>query len=77
MIPVGAVGRLTNGSRPGWWVQVEPYVGGFSIQTSASRDFEGEGYDNWVENLEQLEAFFARTEWATDWNPGEAGEPQG
>lgn len=75
MIPIGSIGRLTSGSRPGWWVLVEPYVGGFSIQISENRDFQGEGYDNWVENLEQLESFFARPEWAADWGPIEAVEP--
>ena len=69
MILIGTVGKILSGDSAGWYVKVlddSHDSSGFLILTSIESDFST-GFDNWVENKEKLECFFAESGWQIEW----------
>jgi hypothetical protein len=73
-IPIEQVGRITSGSDIGQFVLVrndQERTGGFLIFQSSAPDVfsASEVFDNWVEQLSDLESFFSESGWDVDWQP--------
>jgi hypothetical protein len=73
-IPIGVVGLIRSDEKRGlyigWYIKVfddTEESGGYYILQSRSKDFRGEGYDDWV-LPEHLEGYFAGSGWELDWD---------
>jgi hypothetical protein len=70
-VKIGKKGKILTGKHAGWYVLVEDdssNTGGYLILTSSDVTFKrGEGFDSWVENVEQIEHFLKSAEWKIDW----------
>jgi len=73
MIPIGVVGVVENGSRPGMRVRVEDdsaASGGifiFQWWDGSDGPNEGGAFDDWVESLADLEAYWIESGWSVRW----------
>ena len=65
---IGKLGRIKSGEHAGFFVRIQDdstNTGGFLIVLW--RESPTEGYDNWVENLGDLEQFFRESGWDIEW----------
>lgn len=69
-IKVGVLGKINEGDDIGDFVKIiddSKNTGGYLILVSPSDSPAGEGYDDWVENWEDLEAYFKESKWVINW----------
>jgi len=55
---MNVVGKVNKGQHAGWFVKVEPDLGGYYVFFCSITDFEsreGKGYDHWYPTLEDAE----------------------
>lgn len=86
MIYINRLGKIIEGEDSGTYIYINRSEKGFGedfyIYSSRNRDFEGEVFDNWVQNDEELFAFIHQFEWSIQWlegadvNPGENIYPE-
>jgi hypothetical protein len=65
---IGKKGRIRNGKYAGFFVRIDDdsqNTGGYLILTW--QDAPSLGYDNWVENLADLEQFMNEAGWDIEW----------
>lgn len=65
---IGKKGRLRNGKHAGFFVRIKDdsqNTGGYLIL--CWKDAPLEGYDDWVENLVDLEQFLRESGWDIEW----------
>jgi hypothetical protein len=88
MIEFDKKGHIIRGAYEGWYVLVKDDTvdtGGYYIFISNSPNVEGiegfddgaEGFDNWFENKDQVQAYFEQSDWLVEWigkNEETAGE---
>jgi hypothetical protein len=71
-------GRILKGVYEGWYILIEDdtkNTGGYYIFISSSPNVKGvsgiddgaEGYDEWLENQEQIQSYFDRSGWLIKW----------
>lgn len=68
-VPIGPVGRITKGDDVGSFVKViddAQNTGGFHVLTSLRPDMS-DAFDDWVENIEALNAYFSEAQWEIAW----------
>jgi hypothetical protein len=76
-IPVGVTGEILDGEHRGMKVRVEDdsgNTGGYLIFQwwSGSQGPNADGaFDDWVENEEQLKAYFEESNWRLAWGKGD------
>lgn len=72
MIPTGKLGLIRKGHFAGWYILVKDdyeNTGGYLILQMRDPDPRcQEGYDDWVENEEQLRGIFLDRGWEVDWD---------
>lgn len=69
-IRIGVKGKILNGKEKDWFVLIQhdsENTGGYLILQAKEIDFSGEGYDNWVENKQELKEYFLETGWEVEW----------
>lgn len=71
-IEIGKVGKIVFGQEVGRFVKVvddKQNTGGYLILTSDDSQFRKgfNGHDSWVENIQNLEAFFDESKWSIEW----------
>lgn len=67
-IKINSKGVILEGDNKGWHVFIEDdaeNTGGYLI-LKTSQDLN-EGYDNWVENLDDLQSYFQESNWKIKW----------
>ena len=67
---IGRKGKILTGSHAGNFVLVQDdreSTGGYLVLISPDVNFKGQGFDNWVENIEQLKQLFSQFEWQIEW----------
>lgn len=65
---IGKLGRIRSGEHAGFFVRVQDdskSTGGYLILLW--RESPAEGYDYWVENLNELDQFLAESGWDIKW----------
>jgi hypothetical protein len=65
---IGKSGRIRTGKYAGFSVRIQDdasNTGGYLILIQ--NDASPEGYDDWVENLTDLEGFFRESGWDLEW----------
>ena len=65
---IGKKGRVRKGKHAGFFVRIDDdsqNTGGYLILTW--HEAPAIGYDNWVENLVDLEQFFHEADWDVEW----------
>ena len=71
LIPIDKVGKITQGDQCGRQVKIlddSDSTGGFLICTSQDfNDPNAEGFDDWVQDLETLRAYFDESNWIIQW----------
>ena len=68
-IRIGVVGKILKGDDAGSFIKVvddSTNTGGYLVFTSSDTSFR-ESYDDWVENLNKLESYFAESRWTIQW----------
>ena len=68
-IKVNRYGRIINGDYKGWSVFIQDdkeNTGGYLILISQSKN-SNIGYDDWVENYENLKQYFLESKWEIEW----------
>lgn len=68
-IKIDTVGKVVAGKDVGVYIKVvndRESTGGFLILTAAAPDMLN-GFDDWVEDKEMLQLFFAEMEWIVEW----------
>jgi len=66
MIPIGKKGKITNGPLKDWMITVQEdkdNTGGFLILLTKNE----EQYDEWANDLKDLEKLFAKRAWEVAW----------
>ena len=69
-IRLNTLGRIVQGENCGVFIHViddAENTGGYLIFSCENQKFEGEVFDNWVENWESLQRHFAGSNWVIDW----------
>jgi hypothetical protein len=70
-ILIGRKGKIIAGDQAGWFVLVQDdqaNTGGFLILTSPDVSFKAaQGFDNWVEKIEDLRGYFENEKWEIEW----------
>lgn len=71
-IELDKIGKILEGDDAGQYIRIEhdpDDTGGYYIYQSTVKDFSSdETFDSWVENKNELEAFFSESNWVIDWN---------
>jgi hypothetical protein len=65
---IGKRGRIRTGEYAGFYVRIQddtPNTGGYLVLTW--QDAQSTGYDNWVESVTDLDAFFLESGWDIEW----------
>lgn len=69
-IKINTVGKILTGHQAGWYVKIQDDredSGGFLILTAESSEWNGKGFDNWVEDEDSLQKFFIQAGWTILW----------
>lgn len=69
MIQVGKKGRILRGDSASHYVLIEDdgeNTGGYLILIAEDVTFH-HGFDNWVEDMEELERYFEESQWEIEW----------
>lgn len=70
MIKIGLKGVITNGRLNGWYILVQDdseNTGGYLVIQSPQISFDGEGFDNWFETMDEVQQFFQNNNWSVEW----------
>lgn len=65
---IGKKGRIKNGLHAGFFVRIQDDLqntGGYLVLIW--RETPSAGYDNWTENLTDLDQFFRESGWEIEW----------
>ena len=75
-IPFGTLGQIKSGEGVGRYVEVlddAENTGGFLICTYADADRSPEAFDDWMESIADVEAFFDESGWIVEWTDETSG----
>ena len=71
MVEIGKTGTINNGEYKGWQISVKDdseNTGGFLVLIfNVKNNKTIEGYDDWVETREDLEAYFNEAQYLITW----------
>ncbi|MCL2859325.1 MAG: hypothetical protein FWF46_01880 [Oscillospiraceae bacterium] len=67
---IGKVGIIKNTNAEGWFIKIiddKKNTGGYLLVQSRSKEFIGEGFDNWFENLDSLKKYITQNNIHIEW----------
>lgn len=71
-IRLNTVGKIVRGDQVGWYILIEhdeDNTGGYYIYQAPEDNVKSaiEGFDNWLENYDDIADFFKESDWEIDW----------
>ncbi|CUI18070.1 conserved hypothetical protein (plasmid) [Candidatus Protochlamydia naegleriophila] len=71
-IEINKIGKILKGDNENYYILIKEdfeNTGGYLIYVSEDLNFKsGNGFDYWVEKLENLVGFFEESKWEIKWN---------
>jgi hypothetical protein len=67
---IGKKGKIVGGDQMGDYVLIQDdavSTGGYLILTSPNKDFSGNGFDNWAENIDAVRQIIKGFKWEIEW----------